>query len=73
MEALLRELKDKEEDKVVCEWEELMNELDNKIMNQAEAEGLLDERKPNSGTVKQLERFMDKYGYRNGSGWWVKK
>ena len=59
--------------KVVCEWEELMNELDNKIMNQAEAEGLLDERKPNSGTVKQLERFMDKYGYRNGSGWWVKK
>lgn len=52
--------------------EELMNELDNKIMNQAEAEGLLDERKSNSGTVKQLERFMDKYGYRNGSGWWVK-
>lgn len=29
-----------------------MNELDNKIMNQAKAEGLLDERKPNSGTVK---------------------
>lgn len=54
-------------------WGEMMRELDQRIMEIAEERGLLDERKPNSGTVKQLERFMNEYGYRNGCGWWVKK
>ena len=58
---------------VVTEWCEMMHELDEKIMEQASAEGLLSERQPDSGTAKQLEAFMDKYGYRDGGGWWVKK
>lgn len=30
------------------------------------------ERKEGAGTVAQLTKFMDKYGYKNGSGWWIK-
>ena len=58
---------------VVDAWGDLMDTLDNRIMETAAEEGLLAERQPNSGTVKQLEAFMDKYGYRDGCGWWVKK
>lgn len=53
-------------------WGDMMDELDKRVMEAAAAEGLLIERKPNSGTVKQLEVFMNKYRYRNGCGWWVK-
>ena len=51
----------------------MMDELDSRIMKKAEEQGLLAPRQKNSGTVKQLEAFMDKYGYRDGCGWWVKK
>ncbi len=58
---------------VVDAWGDLMDELDKRTIKTASDEGLLAERQPNSGTVKQLEAFMDKYGYRDGCGWWVKK
>lgn len=58
---------------VVDAWGDMMDELDRRIMETAAAEGLLAERQPDSGMVKQLEAFMDKYGYRNGCGWWVKR
>ena len=51
---------------------EMMDLLGKKIMVAAKEEGLLAERQPNSGTVKQLESFMKKYGYKNGGGWWIK-
>ncbi len=53
-------------------WGEIMEQVDKQIMDTAEKEGLLAERQSDSGTVKQLEGFMKKYGYRNGRGWWVK-
>ena len=58
---------------VVAAWGNIMDELDKRVMQSADEEGLLTEWQPGSGTVKQLEGFMDKYGYRNGCGWWVKK
>ena len=58
---------------VVSAWDDIMEALDKRIMETAAEEGLLAERQPDSGTVKQLEAFMDKYGYNNGSGWWLKK
>lgn len=58
---------------VMDAWGDMMDKLDTRIMQTADEEGLLAERQPNSGTVKQLEGFMDKYGYCNGCGWWVKK
>ena len=58
---------------IVETWGEMMDELDSRIMKKAEEQGLLAPRQKNSGTVKQLEAFMDKYGYRDGCGWWVKK
>ena len=57
---------------VVDAWGDIMDDLDNRIIKAAEDEGLLAERQPDSGTVKQLEAFMNKYGYRDGRGWWVK-
>lgn len=57
---------------VVDAWGELLDELGRRVMEAASDEGLLAERQPHSRMVKQLETFMDKYGYRNGSGWWVK-
>lgn len=53
-------------------WGELMDKLDCSVMITAREEGLLNERKQNAGTIKQLKPFMEKYGYRDGGGWWVK-
>lgn len=57
---------------IVEAWGEMMDLLDKKIMVAAKEEGLLAERQPNSRTVKQLESFMKKYGYKDGGGWWIK-
>ena len=58
---------------IVDAWGSLMDELDEQIIIEAEKEGLLAKRQPNSGKVKQLEAFMKKYGYRDGCGWWAKR
>lgn len=51
---------------------DIMKFLNEKVIAAAKVEGLLAERQPGSGTIKQLEAFMNKYGYSNGHGWWVK-
>ena len=48
----------------VDDWGDILDELDRQVMEAAAVEGLLSKRQHNSGTVKQLEAFMDKYGYR---------
>jgi hypothetical protein len=53
-------------------WEEIMDFLDEKVIASAKEEGLLSECQPGAGTRKQLEKFMSKYGYRDGGGWWIK-
>ena len=50
----------------------MMNFLEERVVACATEEGLLAERQPNSGLIKQLEAFMKKYGYRDGRGWWVR-
>lgn len=52
-------------------WGEIMDYLEEQVMICAKEEGLLTARQKNSGTIKQLETFMKKYGYRDGRGWWV--
>ncbi len=54
-------------------WREIMDYLEDRIKKTASEEGLLAEKGPDSGIVKQLVTFMDKYGYLNQGGWWVKK
>ena len=56
---------------VVDAWGDMMDSLCKRVMDVAKQEGLLAERQPDSGTIKQLEEFMKKYGYRDGCGWWV--
>ncbi len=61
----------KEVKAVVDAWGDMMDSLSDRVMATAKEEGLLAERQPNAGTIKQLEEFMKKYGYRDGRGWWV--
>lgn len=53
-------------------WEQVLNYLEERVITCAIEEGLFAERQPNSGLVKQMEAFMEKYGYRDGRGWWVR-
>ena len=56
----------------VIAWMNLMENLEHKVMCATFEEGILLKRQPNSGTAKQLEIFMKKYGYQDGAGWWIK-
>lgn len=53
-------------------WEQVLDYLEERVITCAIEEGLFAERQPNSGLVKQMEAFMEKYGYRDGRGWWVR-
>ena len=65
-----------EEYKKACEitdaWGQVMDYLEERVVSCAIEEGLFAARQPDSGLVKQLEGFMEKYGYRDGRGWWVR-
>lgn len=54
-------------------WWDILDNLEKRCLQIAEAEGLIDESLSDSGTFYQLERFMNKYGYYDGSGWWIKR
>lgn len=54
-------------------WRDMMDNLETRIIKAATDEGLITEESSAKGIVKEIERFMDKYGYHEGSGWWIKK
>ena len=54
-------------------WSDLLEELEERAIEVASEEGLIDENMKDAGTFYQLERFMNKYGYYDGSGWWIEK
>ena len=54
-------------------WSDLLEELEKRAIEVASEEGLIDENMKDAGTFYQLERFMNKYGYYDGSGWWIEK
>lgn len=56
---------------VVDAWKKLAHELKDRVMANAEEEGLLGALKENQGYIWRIIPFMEKYGIRNGRGWWV--
>jgi len=54
-------------------WSDLLEGLEKRAIEVASEEGLIDENMKDAGTFYQLERFMNKYGYYDGSGWWIEK
>ena len=56
---------------VVDAWKKLAHELKDRVMTNAEEEGLLGALKENQGYIWRIIPFMEKYGIRNGRGWWV--
>lgn len=65
-----------EEYKKACEitkaWKELVDSLGDRLIQAAKAEGLMkiDEEHPRS--IVALTPVMEKYGYHDGRGWWVR-
>ena len=55
------------------EWAEIMNNLFERVMEEADKEGFLYDYKPEEGYIKQLTRIMEMYGYYDASGWWLMK
>ena len=58
---------------ITSAWLELCEKLEKQAIKVATEEGLIDESMKDAGTFYQLERFMNKYGYYDGSGWWIEK
>ncbi len=53
------------------EWHELYDELYAKIFAILSRKNLIEN--TNVGTQYIVKPFMEKYGYRDGGGWWVEK
>ena len=53
-------------------WSQLHDDILQSIMVAAEQEGLLLPQPPTGGFWWQLIPFMEKYGYQDGRGWWIK-
>ena len=58
---------------ITSAWLELCEKLEKQAIKVATEEGLIDESMKDWGTFYQLEPFMNKYGYYDGSGWWIEK
>ncbi|MBQ8649594.1 MAG: hypothetical protein IJ470_05985 [Clostridia bacterium] len=62
------------EHKTACaitdEWGTLMDEYKNKIFETLISEGITI---PTTGQIKVLEPFMNRFGYIDCNGWWVKQ
>ncbi len=56
---------------VVDAWGCMMEDLKQQVLTAAKKEGLISEPKSRQGKQKLIEPFMQKYGYRDGRGWWV--
>ena len=51
-------------------WFSLMDELEEIVYGYLRSEGITI---PEKGRIAVLAPFMDRHGYHNGSGWWIKK
>ena len=56
--------------KEVDNWFELMYKIETKIAEILKNEGI---KIPKKGRRKTIEQFMQRNGYRDGDGWWIKK
>lgn len=56
-------------------WDELYEELHSKIFEILKEENISQNTNHNleGGTHYIVKPFMEKYGYRDGSGWWIEK
>ena len=56
---------------VVDGWGDIMDELEHRIVEAAEKQGLLYEMRVGERMIKKIDRFMQKHGYYDGGGWWT--
>ena len=52
------------------EWKDLYEFLQEKVIQRAQDENLINDKHQNVSLTRQLEPFMNKYGYEDGNGWW---
>ena len=65
-----------EEHKKACSetdaWKELLYFLKEQVTIYTKEKELFNERQPYAGRAKQMNPIMEKFGYRDGRGWWIK-
>ena len=54
---------------ITDEWCGLMDEYEEQILAILRSEGI---DIPNRGRITVLAPFMERYGYKDGNGWWIK-
>lgn len=54
---------------ITDEWRALMKEYEKRIFAILISEGIA---VPQTGRIKVLAHFMQRYGYTDGGGWWIK-
>ena len=54
---------------IFYDWDELEEELLQECLTRLKEKGMLQDAE---GRYGQIKPFMEKYGYRNGNGWWIK-
>ena len=62
-----------EVDRLVSFWEEIWDELEDRLYKKVAEEGLLSEQLSDADMETRLEAFMNKHGYIYDGGWWEKK
>lgn len=55
---------------ITDEWCGLMDEYEEQILSILRSEGV---EIPNRGWITVLALFMERYGYKDGDGWWIEK
>lgn len=55
---------------ITAEWCGLMDEYEEQILSILRSEEI---EIPNRGRITVLAPFMERYGYKDGNGWWIKK
>ena len=55
---------------ITDEWGKLMDEYKNEIFEIIKNEGVAI---PTTGQIEVLKLFMERFGYADGNGWWIKE
>lgn len=56
---------------IVDAWGKLMDQIEERLIQKAKLESFMDASEEHPHSIVVLTPFMEHYGYRDGSGWWI--
>lgn len=57
---------------ITDEWKEFLDYLEDKVVQRAKEEKLMKQDEKYPRAISSLSPIMEKYGYQNKNGWWVR-